>query len=186
MSNPQTEFDSPWKDILELYFSDFISFFLPVAYAEIDWNRPPEFLDKELQQVVRDAELGRRMADKLVKVWRKNGTEIWVLIHVEVQSQDEADFAERMFVYHYRIFDKYRCPVVSLAVLGDEGRNWKPEQFGYQLWETSIDFNFKVVKLLDYVDRWSELETSRNPFAIVVVAHLKAQETRSNRLERKR
>ena len=71
------------------------------------------------------------MADKLVKVWRKNGTEIWVLIHVEVQSQDEADFAERMFVYHYRISDKYRCPVVSLAVLGDERRNWKPEKFGY-------------------------------------------------------
>ena len=186
MNNPQTEFDSPWKDILELYFEDFIRFFLPEAHAEIDWNRPPEFLDKELQQVVRDAELGRRMADKLVKVWRKNGAEIWVLIHVEVQSQDEADFAERMFVYHYRIFDKYRCPVVSLAVLGDERRNWRPNEFGYQLWETKIDFNFKVVKLLDYGDRWSELETSSNPFAIVVVAHLKAQETRGNRLERKK
>ncbi|NJL89453.1 MAG: cytosolic protein [Coleofasciculaceae cyanobacterium SM2_1_6] len=185
MSNPQTEFDSPWKDILELYFSEFIHFFLPVAHSEIDWDRPPEFLDKELQQVVRDTELGRRMADKLVKVWRKNGTEIWVLIHVEIQSQDEADFAERMFVYHYRIFDKYRCPVVSLAVLGDERRNWKPEQFSYQLWETSVSFNFKVVKLLEYVDRWAELETSQSPFAIVVVAHLKAQETRSDRLERK-
>ncbi len=186
MSNPQTEFDSPWKDILELYFEDFIRFFLPVAHPEINWNRPPEFLDKELQQVVRDAELGRRLADKLVKVWHNNGEETWVLIHVEVQSQDEADFAERMFVYHYRIFDKYRHKVVSLAVLGDEGRNWKPEQFGYQLWETKIDFNFKVVKLLEYVDRWAELETSRNPFAIVVVAHLKAQETRLDRPERKR
>ncbi|NJL91521.1 MAG: cytosolic protein [Coleofasciculaceae cyanobacterium SM2_1_6] len=186
MSNPQTEFDSPWKEILENYFEDFVQFFLPVASTEIDWNRPPEFLDKELQQVVRDAELGRRLADKLVKVWRSNGEETWVLIHVEVQSQDEADFAERMFVYHYRIFDKYRRKVVSLAVLGDERRNWKPAQFGYQLWETKTDFNFKVVKLLDYYDRWSELEASPNPFAIVVVAHLKAQETRSNRLERKR
>ena len=126
------------------------------------------------------------MADKLVKVWRKNGAETWVLIHVEVQSQDEADFAERMFVYHYRIFDKYRRKVVSLAILGDERSNWRPNEFGYQLWETKIDFNFKVVKLLDYGDRWSELETSSNPFAIVVVAHLKAQETRSDRLERKK
>jgi hypothetical protein len=49
MSKPQTEFDSPWKDILELYFEDFIRFFLPAAHAEIDWDRPPEFLDKELQ-----------------------------------------------------------------------------------------------------------------------------------------
>jgi hypothetical protein len=43
------------------------------AYAGIDWARGYEFLDKELQQVVRDAELGRRLADKLVKVWRVDG-----------------------------------------------------------------------------------------------------------------
>ncbi|NJL90082.1 MAG: hypothetical protein HC916_10030 [Coleofasciculaceae cyanobacterium SM2_1_6] len=143
-------------------------------------------MDKELQQVVRDAELGRCLADKLVKIWCKDGAETWVLIHGSVQSQYEADFAERMFVYHYRIFDKYRRRVVSLAILGDERSSWRPNEFGYQLWETQIDFNFKVVKLSDYGDRWPELETSSNPFAIVVVAHLKAQETRGNRLERKR
>lgn len=186
MSNPQTEFDSPWKDILEQYFEDFLRFFLPTAYDEIDWNCPPEFLDKELQQVVRDAELGRRLADKLVKIWRKNGEETWVLIHVEVQSQDEPGFAERMFVYHYRIYDKYRRTVVSVAVLGDERKNWKPNEFGYQLWETQVNFNFKIVKLIDYLSVWSELEASRNPFAIVVMAHLKAQETKSDRLERKK
>lgn len=186
MNHPQTEFDSPWKDILELYFPDFIRFFLPVADAEIDWERPPEFLDKELQKVVRDAELGRRLADKLVKVWRKNGTETWVLIHIEVQSQEESEFTERMFVYHYRIYDKYRHQVVSLAILGDERKNWQPQEFGYQLWETKVQFNFKVVKLLDYATQWSELETSLNPFAIVVIAHLKAQETKDNRRERKK
>ena len=185
MNHPQTEFDSPWKDILELYFPDFIRFFLPVADAEIDWERPPEFLDKELQKVVRDAELGRRLADKLVKVWRKNGTETWVLIHIEVQSQEESEFTERMFVYHYRIYDKYRHQVVSLAILGDERKNWQPKEFSYQLWETKVQFNFKVVKLLDYATQWSELETSQNPFAIVVIAHLKAQETKDNRRERK-
>ncbi|OCQ90737.1 cytosolic protein [Oscillatoriales cyanobacterium USR001] len=186
MNNPQTEFDSPWKDILELYFADFIQFFLPVAYTEINWERPPEFLDKELQKVVRDAELGRRLVDKLVKVWRKNGTETWVLIHVEVQSQEESEFTERMFVYHYRIYDKYRHQVVSVAILGDERKNWQPKEFGYQLWETKVQFNFKVVKLLDYALTWSELETSRNPFAIVVIAHLKAQETKDDRQERKK
>jgi flagellar biosynthesis/type III secretory pathway protein FliH len=36
------------------------------------------------------------------------------------------------------------------------------------------------VKLLDYESRWAELEESRNPFAIVVMAHLKTKETRKN------
>ena len=73
MSQPQTEFDSPWKDVIERYFQDFILFFFPQAHGEIEWSRGFEFLDKELQQVVRDAELGRRLADKLVKVWRTGG-----------------------------------------------------------------------------------------------------------------
>jgi len=36
--------------------------------TEIAWTQGQEFLDKELQKVVRDADLGRRYADKLVKV----------------------------------------------------------------------------------------------------------------------
>ena len=79
MTNPQTEYDSPWKDILQLYFEQFMLFFFPQTYGEIDWTRKPEFLDKELQEVVRDAELGRRFADKLVKIYRTSGEENWIL-----------------------------------------------------------------------------------------------------------
>jgi hypothetical protein len=61
-----------------------MAFFFPQAHAEIDWPRGYEVLDKELQQVVRAAETGRRVVDKLVKVWRRDGQEAWVLIHVEV------------------------------------------------------------------------------------------------------
>ncbi len=183
MSQPQTEFDSPWKDVIERYFQDFIQFFLPQAHGEIDWTRDYEFLDKELQQVVRDAELGRRLADKLVKVWRTGGEEAWVLIHLEVQSQEETNFSERMFVYHYRIYDRYKRSVASLAVLGDERESWRPNQFGYALWGSEVFFRFPVVKLLDY-QQWSALEASRNPFATVVMAHLKAQQTRDDRSRR--
>ncbi len=184
MSQPQTEFDSPWKDVIERYFEDFIRFFFPQAHGEIEWSRGKEFLDKELQQVVRDAELGRRLVDKLVKIWRTGGEEAWVLIHVEVQSQEESDFAERMFVYLYRIYDRYKRTVVSLAVLGDARSTWRPNQFGYSLWGCEVGFKFPVVKLLDYKQNWSALEASSNPFATVVMAHLKAQETRDDAQER--
>ena len=52
--------DSPWKTILERYFSDFLAFFFPEAHAGIDWTHGYTLLDKELQKVVRDAKLGRR------------------------------------------------------------------------------------------------------------------------------
>jgi len=120
--------------------------------------------------------LGLRLADKLFKVWRLDGEEAWVLIHVEVQNQAEEQFGERMYVYHYRIFDRFRRPVVSLAVLGDEQRGWRPAHFGYSLWGCSMRLEFPVVKLLDYADRVAELEAERNPFAAVVLAHLKTVE----------
>jgi hypothetical protein len=37
------------------------------VHAQINWDVEYLFLDKELQQVVRDAELGRRLVDKLVR-----------------------------------------------------------------------------------------------------------------------
>ena len=183
--NPQTKVDSPWKDLLERYFEDFMLFFFPQAHRRIDWTRKVEFLDKELLAVVGDAEIGTRFADKLVKVYLLNGEENWILVHVEIQSQEEAEFALRMYTYNYRIYDRYKKFVVSLAILGDENSNWRPSQYNRQLFGCGISFRFPVVKLLDYEQRLSELEQSRNPFATVVMAHLQAKATASNRIERK-
>ena len=131
-----------------------------------------------------DAATGSRRADKLVRVWRHDGTEAWVLIHLEVQNQPEADFAERMYVYNYRIFDHHRRQVCSIAVLGDTATSWRPDRFGYELWGSRSEFRYPVLKLSDWRGRWNELESSSNPIATVVMAHLKTQETRSNALER--
>lgn len=170
-------YDGAWKEALEIYFEDFMAFFLPAAHAEIDWTRGYTFLDQELSQIVQDAELGARRVDKLVQVWRRNGAEAWVLVHIEIQSQHDAEFSERMYVYHYRIYDRYRRPVCSVAILGDGAQRWRPARFGYELWECEIAFRFPVVKLTDYNEKWAELEASANPFATVVMAHLKTQAT---------
>jgi len=186
MTETRSDYDSPWKDILETYFTDFIAFFFPAVYADIDWSRGYEFLDNELSQIVRDAELGRRIADKLVKVWRNSGSETWVLIHLELQNTDETGFAERMFIYNYRLKDRYNLAVASLAVLGDDNPNWRPNLFNSELWGCRNDFQFPIVKLLDYGQDWAALEQSTNPFAIVVMAHLKAKATRQNLSDRQR
>src|SRR5688500_1483006 len=106
MGSRQTasDLDSPWKEALEHFLEAFLLFFYPTIHAAIDWRRGYESLDKELQQITHDAHTGRRLADKLFKVWQKDGRETWLLIHVEVQGRPEQAFAERMFVYHYRIF----------------------------------------------------------------------------------
>ena len=74
------DYDSPWKGMLERYFRDFTALFFPRAQEEIDWSRGYTFLDKELRQVARDAKLGRRVTDKLVRVARTDGSPAGVLI----------------------------------------------------------------------------------------------------------
>ncbi len=115
-----------------------------------------------------------------------DGEETWVLIHLEIQSQYESNFAERIYVYNYRIYDRYRRKVASFIVLGDESPTWRPSEFGYELLGTTINIRFPIVKLLDKTQDWDALEANPNPFATVVMAHLKASQTRKNREERLR
>jgi hypothetical protein len=104
---PADDYDSPWKDAIEHAFPEFMGYYFPAACSQIDWAQGHEFKNTELRQVVRDAELGKRFADVLVRVTLTTGEERWIYIHVEVQGQHDANFAQRMFTYNYRLYDRY-------------------------------------------------------------------------------
>ncbi len=165
------KYDSPWKDMLERYFPQFMAFFFPVAYADIDWPRGWQSLDQELHQVVRDAESGKRFADKLLKVHRLNNEELYVVIHIEIQGDHDVDFPLRMYIYNYRLFDRHLLPVVSLAVLCDDSAEWRPRAYGYQVWGCKPGIELPIVKLSDYTDRWAELEASTNAMGSIGLIH---------------
>ena len=185
MNEPQADFDGAWKQALDIYFEAFLAFFFAEVHELIDWSIPPQSLEQELQQIVGEGDSGKRFADKLFQVWLRDGEEAWVLIHVEVQSQVKSDFAKRMYQYNYRTFDRYERSVISLAVLGDEQASWRPSGYDYALGGCRVSLEFPIAKLLDYESQWQNLEGSRNPFAVMVMAHLKTQVTRGLPQERK-
>lgn len=176
----QQDYDSPWKDILDLQFEEFMAFFFPDAHIQIDWQAGYEFLDKELQKITLDAALGRRVVDKLVKVQLQDGQEQWVLVHVEVQTQRASGFAERMFVYHYRIRDRFGARCATFGILADDDPSWRPNEFRDDLLGTELVMRFRTAKLLDYEAHWQALENNDNPFAIVVLAHAGTRATTSD------
>jgi hypothetical protein len=184
-AQPQDEQDAPWKQVLRQYFREAMEFFFLDIAQVVDWSQPIEFLDKEFIKIAPDAATGKRFADQLVKVHRKRGQPIFLLIHVEIQASREAGFAFRIFTYSLRILDYFGQPATSLVILCDGDPQWRPHQYGFALPGTMLNFEFSTVKLLDYRDRWAELEASRNPFAWIVMAHLKMQETRRDKLSRK-
>jgi hypothetical protein len=108
----------------------------------------------------------------------KTGGEVVTLVHTEVQGEREPDFEHRVYLYHSRISDRFHAQVATFVVLTDRSPNWRPRQFGYELLGTKLTLQFSIAKFLDYRDRWEELEQSRNPFAVVVMAYLRMIETR--------
>ncbi|RPH90195.1 MAG: hypothetical protein EHM73_06980 [Chroococcales cyanobacterium metabat2.561] len=182
MAEVTANYDKTWKEAISTYLAEFLNFFYPNIYQEIDWNQPPISLNKELEQITAAAETEQRYADKLLKVWLLDNQEIWLLIHIEVQSQYDLKFPQRMFIYNYRAFDLYHKPVISLAILGDESRSWRPDFYQYGLGGSQVRVDFLMVKLLDY--QWEDLEQSENIWAIIVMAHLKNKATTNNLRER--
>src|SRR5438128_7781479 len=151
--------DSPWKDALQIYLQAFLAFFFPDIHDDIDWARGYEALDKEFQQIIREAETGKLLADKLFKVWLRDGGEQWLLIHVEVQGEYALDFPKRIFDYNAAIWKLYNRAVVSLAVLCDDRPEWRPTDFGYGRWGCWMGLTFRIAKLLAYAENLQTLET---------------------------
>ncbi len=82
--------------------------------------------------------------------------------------------------------DNINRPTASLVILADEHPEWRPCRFDSSLWGCKTVLEFPVVKLRDFESDWHALESSTNPFSVVVMAHLKTMATGdnpSNRLE---
>ncbi|HAB16542.1 MAG TPA: transposase [Verrucomicrobiota bacterium] len=178
------DYDGGWKETLETFWPPSVSLCFPTVAADIDWTRPFEFLDKELQEVTRDADSGRRFVDKLIKVFRRSGQEQWVLMHVEVQSDPDPNLPARMYQYHYRLTDRYRLPVASLAILADDNSDWNPGPYTRELWGCRIQFEYLSCKLTQLSDE--RLQQESNPVALVIAAQRAAQRTVRNLPQRKR
>ena len=175
---PRSDFDTAWKELLQRHFEPAIAFFFPDVHVEIDWTRGVSFDDKELQYAVRRAGRGKRTVDLLAKVWLERGRRAWILLHVEVQNQVDPKFGQRMFICNTGLFSRHKQCVVSLGILGDTRRDWRPSEFGYGMATFRAEVRFPTVKLLDYEQRWEELEQSTSLWAKIVMAHLKTLTTR--------
>lgn len=157
---------------MEEIFADLLRFIFPDADQVYNMDRGFEYLDKELAEMdpQPDEEKDTRFADKLVKVFHRDGEEEWVLLHVEVQADTSkrVEFSERMYTYFARIRDRHRGkPVSAVAIF--TGRNGKdmPGRYVYEYRETRLTYEYPTLSIVDFSDE--ELDRSENPFAQVVL-----------------
>ena len=163
--------DILWKSIIEDFFPELMAFFYPESIHLLDFS-DIEFLDKEFQQLFPESADSRRYADKLVKIRRTDGQQLWQLIHIEVQGYRDPTFEERMFRYYYRIFDRYGLSIEALVVFVDPHANYHPKAYQVESFKTRLSYEFHTYKLLGQDARI--FEESSNPFAMVMLTALEA------------
>jgi predicted transposase YdaD len=158
--------DLLWKAMLEGCFPDFLRFFISNADEIFDFTKEIQFLDKELAKLFPESKNKNRRADKLAKVFMKDGTEKWILAHVEIQGYVDDEFGFRMFQYYYRIREKYGQPVMAFAILTDDNPNYRPSEFTEGFLNTKLLYQYETLKLSDY--RPEDFQKTDNIFAFAL------------------
>src|SRR5689334_6839135 len=123
--------DSTWKGLIEDIFDDLLRFVFPTADEVFDLRREFVFLDKELAKLYPEPgeSSATRVADKLVRVYRRDGKVECLLVHLEVQGKGTRNFPGRMFTYYYRILDRLHLPVTAVAIFTGKDGHRIPDRY---------------------------------------------------------
>lgn len=169
--------DQIWKKAIHTLFRSMVEFHLPEFYRDIDWSFPYVFLEQELENLFSPEQENKGFVDVLAQVTMRDASQRHILLHVEVQGYGSGenavkDFEERMFLYYYRIRDKWRKDVVALAILTDANTKYRPDRYEASGYGTSLVYTFSVCKIIDYDENY--LESHSNPFATLMLAAKRA------------
>ena len=178
------DFDGFWKDLIERFWRELLKSLLPTLYEVADLTKEPEFMDKELRNVLHISgdEDSPRFVDVLLKIPLKGGGEEYVLLHIEVHGPGGENLTFRMFDYCCRIFGHYHRMPVALAILTAPRNNETTGVFDASEHGTSVCYKFNCIEL-DKLDD-TRLLASDNPFNLALYAARRAKQSRND--ERKK
>jgi hypothetical protein len=170
--------DSPWKEALDQFLRPFLDLTFPAVAALIDWRTDPASLEQEFRALIPDEVSGPLRTDKLVQLRRLDGAEQWPLIHFEVQMQRDPDLPRRLYDYQHRIRQRHTVPLITLAILGDPNRAWRPNTYRIEFAGCHLEFRYLVCKLIDFQNQLDLPHHRNNRALFLIAAHLATQRHR--------
>ena len=171
--NPERfDHDALWKDLIERFFYQMLQRAVPSLYHDADTTKPVCFLDKELRQVIKRIGERAKVADYLVDVPLKDGSDTWILLHLEIQGKNGGNLAFRMYHYRSLIFVMYKRPMAALAIITDDRPTDEETHYSENTYETRIDYRYNRLVLKELNDE--ELLASENLFDLALFAAKKS------------
>ena len=141
--------DNIWKLAFKNLLPNFVKFLFRAHYEKVDWTKEVHFLDKELQTLHVNSRPQDRIADILVMLHLKDGSTLYVFLHIEVQGYADETYGLRVHQMRYRIEDKYGANPVMLTIYTDDDPNFHPKEYFVETWGGGSLTVFNTYKVMD-------------------------------------
>lgn len=163
----RNDHDRWFKELIETFFEEFILAFFPQIYENLDYQHLT-FLN---QEVFTDIVQGdKRTVDLLIETKLK-GDDALVIIHIEPQAQYKKNFNERMFIYFSRLYEKYRCPIVPIAIFSYDKIKEESDNFTIMFpFKDVLSFNFFTLELKKR--NWRDFINQPNPVTLALLGKM--------------
>lgn len=158
--------DGLWKSVLIEGFDDALEFFMPELAEARDFSRGTELLSDELPAIGEMSDRGMRISDVAFSVPVRGGEERRIAFVIEQQHTHDSDFALRMFEGFYRMTDRMRVPVTSLAIFTGNVR--EVDCYKYTCFGTELLFKYNSYSVAKA--DMDVLRRDKRVFAVVVLA----------------
>ena len=159
--------DQIFKELINNFFVEFLEVFFPEVHAGIDFESIKP-MSEELYTDLIDGE--NRRVDIVIEAKLK-GTDTLIIVHVEPQSTHQTDFHQRMYHYFSLLYNKYRMPILPIAIFSYDDKHTELNRF-------TIKFPFFHVLTFDFLmlelkkKNWRDYLESDNPVAAALLSKM--------------
>lgn len=158
------------KEIFNQNISDFLRFVYSDCEEIFDLKRGISLLDKELMSIIpiRERKKDTPVSDLLIQVFLKNGQHRWILIHTELESENQKDLAFDLFQYYTRILGRFRVHAETVVIFAGS----KDQAYLDEYRNDYIHYRFKTFHVFDHSQE--QLRVMDNIFAHAAMSYQKA------------
>ncbi len=155
-----------FKELLQTYLADFFELFFPEAAQVLDLTGC-RFLT---QEAFTGLNKGKRYVDIVAEATIR-GEPGTVLVHVESQQEPQKAFAERMFRYFLRLYDKHGKRILPVALFTYDKLRNEPDHFtlGFPFLEV---MHFRFYQLQPKRLSWRDFINQPNPVAAALLSKM--------------
>lgn len=158
--------DQLYKELINTFFKEFLEAFFPDVHEHLDFQTIKPISEEVYTDILKGE---NRRLDIVVETKLRN-TDVVIIVHIEPQSYVQKDFHERMFRYFSLLYNKYRKPIIPIAVFSYK-ENWEKNRY-------TMEFPFFHVLTFHYLTlhlrkkNWRDYIRSDNPVAAALLSKM--------------